>query len=101
MPFAAGTRGGSFRAQVERYWLPALDAFRPEILMVSAGFDAHLEDRLSDLMLTEADFRWVTTKLLQVALHHCHGRLVSVLEGGYALGALGRSVRTHLDALVG
>lgn len=101
VPLVAGTRGDSFRAQVERYWLPALDAFRPEILMVSAGFDAHREDRLSDLMLTDADFRWVTTKLVELAQLHCQGRLVSVLEGGYALNALGRSVRTHLDVLLG
>ncbi len=81
--------------------MPALDAFKPQLVMISAGFDGHIEDDLAHFRLREADYAWVTTKLKEIADKHAEGRIVSVLEGGYALNALGRSVATHLDALLG
>ena len=100
-PLAAGTDGESFRRQLETDWLPALERFRPQLLMISAGFDGHLEDDLGHLRLREADYHWISTELKGVADRHAEGRIVSTLEGGYALGALGRSVAAHLDALLG
>lgn len=101
IPLAAGSSGKEFRAVVERDWLPALDAFRPEMLFISAGFDAHRDDGMAMLGLVEADYAWVTRALRGVADRHAHGRIVSVLEGGYELDALGRSVVAHLKALAG
>ena len=98
-PLPAGTRGGAFRKAVERDWLPALDAFRPQLILVSAGFDAHADDPLGDLLLGEDDFAWVTSLIVNAAEQHAEGRIVSVLEGGYDLPALGRSVVAHLQAL--
>ena len=98
-PLPAGTRGGAFRKAVERDWLPALDAFRPQLILVSAGFDAHADDPLGDLLLGEDDFAWVTGLIVDAAEQHAEGRIVSVLEGGYDLPALGRSVVAHLQAL--
>jgi acetoin utilization deacetylase AcuC-like enzyme len=85
---------------VTDHWLPALDAHRPEILYVSAGFDAHREDPLAGLKLTEADYAWVTRELMAVANRHGRGRIISTLEGGYALSALGRSVAEHIRELL-
>ena len=85
----------------ERHWLPALDAFRPEMLFVSAGFDAHRDDDMAMLDLVEADYGWVTERIKEVAGRTAGGRIVSVLEGGYELHALGRSVATHLKVLGG
>jgi len=79
--------------------LPALEAFRPQLIMVSAGFDGHLEDDMANFRLVEADYEWLTGELYDIAKRHCDGRLVSVLEGGYALSALGRSVVAHLKVL--
>jgi len=101
IPLAAYSSGREFRGAVERYWLPALDAFRPEMVFVSAGFDAHRDDDMAMLKLVEADYGWVTGVIQSVAGRHAHGRIVSVLEGGYALHALGRSVMTHLKVLSG
>ncbi len=101
IPLAAGSSGEQFRAVVERDWLPALEAFRPEMLFVSAGFDAHRDDGMAMLNLVEADYAWVTKALRRVAQSHARGRIVSVLEGGYDLSALGRSVAAHLKALAG
>ena len=84
---------------MERDWLPALDAFRPQLILVSAGFDAHADDPLGDLLLGEDDFAWVTDLIVDAAEQHAEGRIVSVLEGGYDLPALGRSVVAHLQAL--
>lgn len=100
-PLAAGTDGEGFRQRVEAEWLPALEQFRPQLLMISAGFDGHAEDDLGHLRLREADYRWISTALKGVADRHAEGRIVSTLEGGYALAALGRSVVAHLDALLG
>ena len=98
-PLPPGTDGTAFRAVVQHDVLPALDRFRPELLLVSAGFDAHAADPLAGLMLTEDDFAWVTRELVGVAGRHAGGRLVSVLEGGYDPPALARSVVAHLRAL--
>ena len=98
LPPMAGS--GPFRAAMERIVLPALDAFRPELLLVSAGFDAHAADPLAQLMLTEADYAWATDALVAVADRHCGGRLVSALEGGYDLDALARSAAAHVERLM-
>jgi len=96
-----GAEGSQFREAVASHWLPKLEAFKPELIFISAGFDAHIEDDMAGLGLLETDFAWVTTKIREIAEQHASGRIVSVLEGGYALSALGRSVATHLDALLG
>lgn len=101
MPLPAYTRGDVVRELVRQHWLPALDAFRPELLLISAGFDAHREDDIATMGLVEADYAWITRQLVEVAQRHAHGRIVSCLEGGYALSALGRSVVAHLKALAG
>lgn len=99
IPLAAYSSGQEFRAAVEQYWLPALEAFGPEMLFISAGFDAHRDDDMAMLNLVEADYAWVTGQIKAVAVRHAQGRIVSVLEGGYELHALGRSVMTHLREL--
>ncbi len=101
IPLAAYSDGKAFRAAVEQHWLPALNAFKPQMIFISAGFDAHREDDLAMLNLVEADYAWVTEKLMAVAAQHAQGRIVSMLEGGYSLSALGRSVAVHLKALAG
>ena len=82
------------------HWLPALDAHRPQLILISAGFDAHREDPLAGLKFAEADYAWVTRELVAVAAQHAQGRIVSTLEGGYALSALGRSAAEHVRELV-
>jgi acetoin utilization deacetylase AcuC-like enzyme len=99
LPVAAYTRGGPIRDLIEQLWIPRLEAFRPEMIFVSAGFDAHREDDLGQLGLTEADFAWITTRIKDIANRHASGRIVASLEGGYNLDALGRSVEAHLRAL--
>jgi acetoin utilization deacetylase AcuC-like enzyme len=99
VPLAAGTRGTEFREAVTQHWLPALDRFQPEFLFISAGFDAHYEDDMGGLALKETDYLWITETLKQVAKKHAQGRIVSILEGGYALHALGRCVMTHIKSL--
>ena len=98
-PLAAGTSGIEFRKAIERDWLPAMDKFAPALILVSAGFDAHREDPLGDLLLDEEDFRWITSLITDAANRHADGRIVSILEGGYSLKALARSVATHLEEL--
>lgn len=99
LPVPAYTKGPAIRELVAQAWLPRLEAFRPEMIFVSAGFDAHREDELGQMGLVEADYAWLTTQIRQVALRHAQGRIVSCLEGGYHLGALGRSVEAHVRAL--
>ena len=99
-PLRAGDGGEAFRAAWTGRILPALDAFRPDLILVSAGFDAHARDPLAGLMLAEADFSWITLKLVDVAHKHCGGRIVSMLEGGYALKALAASTAAHVGALM-
>ncbi len=101
IPLAAHSAGPQFRAAVEDHWVPALERFRPQMLFVSAGFDAHRDDDMGSLALVEADYAWVTQMLCTVADRHAEGRIVSALEGGYELGALGRSAVIHLKALSG
>ncbi len=100
VPLAAGSGSDAFRAAVRDRWLPALEAQRPEIIYISAGFDAHRDDPLAGLRLTEADFAWVTREIVSVANRHGEGRIVSSLEGGYALAALGRSAAEHVRELL-
>lgn len=97
------SRSGSdaFRAAVMEHWLPALEAFRPQLIYISAGFDAHREDDMGNLGLVEADYAWVTQQLMKVAEKHCHGRVISCLEGGYVLSPLARSVAAHVRVLIG
>ena len=100
-PLPAGAGGGAFRRAVERDWLPALEAQRPNLVLVSAGFDAHRDDPLGDLLLAEDDFSWVTALIVAAADQWAGGRVVSVLEGGYHLGALARSAAVHVAGLGG
>jgi len=97
----AGAGGTEFRMAVESYWLPVLEKFKPQLIFISAGFDAHMEDNMAGLNLLESDFAWVTTKIREIADQYASGKIVSVLEGGYALPALGRSVAAHIEALSG
>jgi len=99
VPLAAGADGSAFRVAVEEHWLPALDDFAPQMIFFSAGFDAHREDDMASLQFREDDYAWVTLQIRKIAERHAQGRIVSVLEGGYALSALGRSVAAHLRAL--
>ncbi len=101
IPVPAYTRGDTVRELVTEHWLPALDAHRPQLLFISAGFDAHREDDIAAMGLVEADYAWITRQLVEVAQRHAQGRIVSCLEGGYALSALGRSVVAHLKVLAG
>jgi len=93
--------GDAFKAAVAQHWLPALDAFTPELIYVSAGFDGHREDDMGNLGLVERDYAWVTREIMEVARRHCGGRVVSCLEGGYALSALARSAAAHVKVLIG
>jgi acetoin utilization deacetylase AcuC-like enzyme len=99
LPVPPYTRGGAVREAIQRQWLPALEAFRPQMLFISAGFDAHREDELGQMGLVEDDYAWITRELLALAARHAQGRIVSCLEGGYHLGALARSVAAHLRVL--
>lgn len=99
IPVPPCSEGEAIRTLVRRHWLPALHAHRPQMLFISAGFDAHREDEIASIELVEADYAWITRELVAVAHEHAQGRIVSCLEGGYALSALGRSVVAHLRAL--
>jgi acetoin utilization deacetylase AcuC-like enzyme len=99
IPLAAGTGSSGMRKAVTEFWLPALDEFRPELVIFSAGFDAHAEDDMAMLRFADADYAWITGEVKAVAERHARGRIVSVLEGGYALSALGRSVVQHIRVL--
>jgi acetoin utilization deacetylase AcuC-like enzyme len=98
-PLPAGSSGTEFRTAVTESWLPALEHFQPEFLLISAGFDAHRADDLGGLALIEADYFWITETLKDIAKRHAKGRILSTLEGGYNLHALGRSVLTHIKSL--
>jgi acetoin utilization deacetylase AcuC-like enzyme len=99
-PLRAGDAGERFREAFESRILPGLHNFGPDIILISAGFDAHQADPLANLRLVEADFMWATEKLADMAKRHCDGRIVSLLEGGYDLTALARSVAVHVKTLI-
>ena len=99
VPIPPYTRGMEVRAIIEAMWMPRLEAFRPQMVFISAGFDAHREDDLGQLGLVEADYEWITRRIKELADRHAKGRIVSCLEGGYALSALARSVVAHLRVL--
>jgi len=99
VPVPAYSTGEKVRKVVTELWLPALRSFRPQMIFISAGFDAHREDDMGQLGLVEADYAWITRQVMDVAKEHAQGRIVSCLEGGYNLSALGRSVVAHLKAL--
>ena len=101
VPLPAGAGSKQFREAVTDSWLPALEEFRPELVIFSAGFDAHVEDDMAMLQLRDADYGWVTEQVKAIADRHAQGRMVSMLEGGYALSALGRSVVQHVRVLAG
>ena len=99
LPVPAYTRGGEVREMIEAMWMPRLESFRPQMVFISAGFDAHRDDDLGQLGLVEADYQWITARIKGVAERHAQGRIVSCLEGGYNLDALARSVAAHLRVL--
>jgi acetoin utilization deacetylase AcuC-like enzyme len=101
VPLPAGTDGPAYRAAFTEKVLPAVDAFAPDLILVSAGFDAHYRDPLGELRLEAGDFAWATLELMELADKHCAGRIVSVLEGGYDLEGLAESAAAHVSALMG
>ncbi|HTD30760.1 MAG TPA: histone deacetylase family protein [Steroidobacteraceae bacterium] len=101
VPLGAGSDGAAVRKLYAASWLPALEQFKPQMIFISAGFDAHRDDLLGGLALVEADYAWLTRELMALADRHAHKRIVSMLEGGYNLQALGRSVAAHVGTLAG
>jgi acetoin utilization deacetylase AcuC-like enzyme len=101
IPLSAGAGSREFREAVQSAWLPALDNFAPQLVIFSAGFDAHVEDDMAMLRLVDGDYAWVTKQVKAIADRHADGRIVSMLEGGYALSALGRSAVQHIRVLAG
>ena len=99
-PLPPGSGSEEFRAAVTTHWLPAMEDFAPELIFISAGFDAHAADELAELRLVAADYAWVTEAACAVAARHAHGRIVSTLEGGYDLAALATSAAAHIDRLM-
>jgi len=101
IPLDASAKSTEFRAAVNDHWLPALDRFQPEMIFVSAGFDAHQDDEMSYVSLTDADFRWVIEEIVRIAELYASGRIISALEGGYEIHSLARCVETHIRVLMG
>jgi acetoin utilization deacetylase AcuC-like enzyme len=101
VPLPAGSDGAAAKKAVETQWLPALETFKPEMIFISAGFDAHREDLLGGMALVEDDYAWMTGELMALAARHSQQRIVSMLEGGYNLAALGRSAVAHVKTLAG
>jgi len=99
VPLPAGSDGARVRAVVDEIWMPRLEKFRPQMIFVSAGFDAHREDDIGQMSLVEADYAYITQRLMELGRRHSKGRIVSSLEGGYNLSALGRSAATHVRVL--
>ncbi|MDP2416800.1 MAG: histone deacetylase family protein, partial [Hydrogenophaga sp.] len=93
------TQGMDIRELIDMAWMPRLDAHKPQMVFISAGFDAHREDGMGQLGLVEQDYVWITQRIKGVAMRHAQGRIVSCLEGGYHLGALARSVEAHIRVL--
>jgi len=101
VPLPAGSGGAAIRRAMEEHWRPALERFAPELVLISAGFDAHAEDLLGGMALVDEDYVWMTRELMALAARHSQGRIVSMLEGGYNLAALGRSALAHVRTLAG
>jgi acetoin utilization deacetylase AcuC-like enzyme len=101
IPLDASAKSAEFRNAVSDHWLPALERFQPEMIFISAGFDAHRDDDMSHVCLTDADFKWVSEQIVSMAELSASGRIVSVLEGGYELLSLARCVETHMRVLMG
>jgi len=101
VPLPAGTNGTVFRAKYNDIILPAVRKFQPQLILISAGFDAHKDDPLASLRLEEDDYRWISDELVKIADEYCNGRIISTLEGGYNLKALAASVATHVASLAG
>ena len=99
LPLRKGTKSAQWRSAVYERWLPALEAFKPQLILISAGFDSHLEDDMGDFNLVEADYVWITKALCGIAQRYAEGRVVSCLEGGYDLSSLGRSVTEHVRCM--
>jgi acetoin utilization deacetylase AcuC-like enzyme len=99
VPLAAGSGGAAAKQAIEAQWLPALEQFKPEMILISAGFDAHREDLLGGMALVEDDYAWMTREMMAVAARHSQRRVISMLEGGYNLAALGRSAVAHVRTL--
>ncbi len=101
VPLAATAGSDEFRAAVSEHWVPALEAFAPDMIFVSAGFDAHIDDDMSHVSLRDSDFRWVSEQIVAAAAGSAKGRIVSALEGGYELHSLARCTETHIRILAG
>ena len=99
-PLRSGAYSEEFQHTIQHHLLPALHGFRPELILVSAGFDSHFEDGMGELNLLDSDYYWVTREIVEAAVQHARGRVVSTLEGGYESSALGRSVAQHVRALM-
>lgn len=99
VPLPASTNGKVVREMISQTWIPRLHEFKPQFIIISAGFDAHREDDLGQMGLVEDDYVWMTKQLMEIANQYCEGKIVSCLEGGYNLSALGRSVAAHLKTL--
>ncbi|OGB32675.1 MAG: deacetylase [Burkholderiales bacterium RIFCSPLOWO2_12_FULL_61_40] len=99
VPVPAYTKGAEVRALIDTHWIPRLEAYRPEMIFISAGFDAHRDDDMGQMGLVESDYAWITERIKNVARRHSKGRIVSCLEGGYDLNALARSVEAHVRVL--
>ena len=98
-PLAEGTSSQQFRSAISNSWLPAIEHHQPDLIFISAGFDAHELDPLAQINLSKNDFTWITNEIVHLANKHCEGRIVSTLEGGYHLEALCESAQCHLEAL--
>jgi len=101
VPLDATAGSDEFRQAVSEHWLPALQAFRPQLVMVSAGFDAHRDDEMSHVALTDADFKWVSERIVEIADESASRGIISVLEGGYELNSLARCVESHVRVIMG
>lgn len=99
LPVPAYTKGMDIRDMIEAAWMPRLEEFKPELILISAGFDAHREDDMGQLGLVEQDYVWITSRIMDMARRHAQGRVVSCLEGGYVLSSLSRSVEAHIRVL--
>lgn len=100
LPLPGGTYGDDFKQAVTDSWLAKLDAFAPQLILISAGFDGHYEDDMAHFNLLETDYFWITCELKKLANKHCQGKMISTLEGGYNLSALGRSVSAHIKGMM-